>query len=93
MPLTEPALTGDEKADETALETFRIKSKVRQQLKNWTFTIPNISPSAKAFNVTPKFAKLVQILQCFARQGDSFRGIIFGKIVGDSEDSFYGSLL
>ncbi|KAF8332689.1 uncharacterized protein EI90DRAFT_3145368 [Cantharellus anzutake] len=77
LPLAEPEPTGDEAADEAAMEIFRIKSKVRQQLKNWTFTIPNISPSAKAFNVTPKFAKLVQILQCFAHQGDNFRGIIF----------------
>lgn len=75
----EPVPTGDEAADEIASENFRIKSKVRTLLKEWTFTMPNLNPSSKTFNVTPKFAKLIQILQCFEDQGDEFRGLILGK--------------
>jgi hypothetical protein len=71
-------LTGDDAADEAAAEILSIRSKIRTLLKNWTFTMPNLNPSSKSFNVTPKFAKLVQILQCFEYQGDHFRGIVFG---------------
>ncbi|KAF8322084.1 hypothetical protein DL93DRAFT_2051002 [Clavulina sp. PMI_390] len=72
----EPEPTGDDAADEVASENFRIKTKVRSLLKEWTFTMPNLNPSSKSFNVTPKFAKLIQILQCFEQQGDEFRGLV-----------------
>lgn len=40
--------------------------------------MPNLDFSSREFNVTPKFAKLVQILKACEPQGDVFRGIIFG---------------
>lgn len=40
--------------------------------------MPNLNPSSKSFNVTPKFAKLIQILQCFEAQGEEFRGLVLG---------------
>jgi endoribonuclease Dicer len=81
----EPVPTGDEAADEMASENFRLKSKVRTLLKEWTFTMPNLNPSSKSFNVTPKFAKLIQILQCFEAQGEEFRGLILGKFMSFRE--------
>lgn len=51
---------------------------VRDILKNWVFTMPNLDPSSRGFNVTPKFARLVQVLRSFKICGDNLRGIIFG---------------
>lgn len=63
------------------------KKKVKSVLKNWSFTMPNLDPSSRGFNVTPKFAKLVQVLKACESQGESFRGIIFGMyfLTEDSE--------
>ena len=51
----------------------------REILKNWDYTMPNLDPSSRGLNVTPKFLKLVQILQSCRPHEDSFRGIVFGK--------------
>lgn len=75
----EPEPTGDDTADEIASENFRTKMKIRTLLKEWAFTMPNLNFSSKSFNVSPKFAKLIQILQCFEMQGESFRGLVLGE--------------
>jgi endoribonuclease Dicer len=50
----------------------------REIIKNWEYTMPNLDPSSRGLNVTPKFLKLVQILQSCRPHEDSFRGIVFG---------------
>ncbi|KAI0069087.1 ribonuclease III [Artomyces pyxidatus] len=49
----------------------------RDIVRNWDFTMPNLDPSSRGFNVTPKFLKLVQILKACQPYGDSFRAIVF----------------
>ena len=56
----------------------KIRQDVHRTIKNWTFAMPNLDSTSRGFNVSPKIAKLVQILQCFQHEGDSFRGIILG---------------
>jgi endoribonuclease Dicer len=51
----------------------------REMIKNWEYTMPNLDPSSRGLNVTPKFLKLVQVLQSCRPHEDSFRGIIFGE--------------
>jgi len=56
----------------------KARARVRDTVKNWVFTMPNLDPSSRGFNVSPKFAKLVQILKSCKLYGDDFRGIVFG---------------
>ena len=56
----------------------------REIIKNWEYTMPNLDPSSRGLNVTPKFLKLVQILQSCRPHEDSFRGIVFGKCLHSS---------
>jgi endoribonuclease Dicer len=56
----------------------KARTRVRDTVKNWVFTMPNLDASSRGFNVTPKFAKLVQILKSCKLHGDNFRGIVFG---------------
>lgn len=67
----------DLQVDSVAREA-RIRQDVFRTIKNWTFTMPNLDSTSRGFNVSPKVTKLVQILQCFQKEGDGFRGIIFG---------------
>lgn len=53
---------------------------VRDAVKNWGFTMPNLDPGSQGFNVTPKFAKLVHVLKSFNSYEDNFRGIVFGVL-------------
>lgn len=46
---------------------------------NWIFSVPNADRSSKSCNVTPKFAKLIQLLTAAEPWGAKFRGIIFGR--------------
>jgi endoribonuclease Dicer len=64
---------------DSAIREAKIKADVYRVIKNWTFTMPNLDSTSKGFNVTPKVAKLVQILQCFQHESDAFRGVIFGR--------------
>ncbi|KAH9077365.1 hypothetical protein EDB83DRAFT_2349688 [Lactarius deliciosus] len=50
---------------------------IREIIKNWEYTMPNLDPSSRGLNVTPKFLKLVHILQSCRPHEDSFRGIVF----------------
>ena len=69
----------DDTVADSAIREAKIKADIYRVIKNWTFTMPNLDSTSKGFNVTPKVAKLVQILQCFQHEGDAFRGVIFGR--------------
>jgi hypothetical protein len=60
----------------------------REIIKNWEYTMPNLDPSSRGLNITPKFLKLVQILQSCRPHEDSFRGIVFGRRLCSSLKSF-----
>ena len=64
--------------EETQSSILRAKQGIRDTLKNWPFTMPNLDPSSKGFNVTHKFRRLVDILMTCGSDGKGFRGIIFG---------------
>jgi endoribonuclease Dicer len=70
----------DETMNDSNVRIAKIKQDIYKTIKNWTFTLPNLDPSSKGFNVSPKIAKLVKIIQCFRHEGDSFRGILIGKL-------------
>lgn len=67
--------------DDESLSDESVKLKIRNIVRNWPFTMPNLDASSKGFNVCHKFLRLVQVLITFKSYGDSFRGIIFGKII------------
>jgi endoribonuclease Dicer len=58
-----------------------IELTVRDIIKNCVFSMPNLDPSSRGFNVTPKFARLMQILKSCEPYGESFRGIVFGLFI------------
>ena len=64
------------------LPSDRMKVRMRDIIKNWAFTMPNLDPSSKGFNVSHKFLRLVQVLVTFRSYGEGFRGIIFGVYSG-----------
>ncbi|KAJ7095296.1 hypothetical protein B0H15DRAFT_775415 [Mycena belliarum] len=53
------------------------KAEIWDAVQNWAFTMPNLDPNSRGFNVTPKFLRLVQILKSCEHYGEDFRGIIF----------------
>lgn len=55
-----------------------LKARIYKVVKNWTFTMPNLDPSSRGFNVSHKFLRLIQVLNTFKAYGEGFRGIIFG---------------
>ncbi|KAH7922454.1 hypothetical protein BV22DRAFT_656663 [Leucogyrophana mollusca] len=57
--------------------TMTIRNKIRGLVKNWVFAMPNLDITSRGFNVTPKFAQLVQILKSCEAHGEDFRGIVF----------------
>ena len=60
----------------------RMKFQMRDIVKNWAFTMPNLDPSSRGFNVSHKFLRLAQVLITFSSYGEGFRGIIFGVYSG-----------
>ncbi|KAJ7068184.1 hypothetical protein C8F01DRAFT_1050127 [Mycena amicta] len=52
---------------------------IREVIKNFPFTIPNLDPDSRSFNVSPKFLRLVQVLKSCEAQGETFRGVVFVK--------------
>ncbi|KAH7916192.1 hypothetical protein BJ138DRAFT_996390 [Hygrophoropsis aurantiaca] len=54
-----------------------IQRSVQRFIEEWAFAIPNADITSKGFNVTPKFAQLLQILKSCKAYGEDFRGIIF----------------
>ncbi|KAJ6516002.1 hypothetical protein C8R45DRAFT_958371 [Mycena sanguinolenta] len=69
----------EEEDDGPADRLNRTKTKVRETIKNWAFTMPNLDPNSRGFNVTPKFLQLVQILRSCEPYHEDFRGIVFVK--------------
>jgi endoribonuclease Dicer len=65
--------------DEEHAKEYLALFETREIIKNWEYTMPNLDPSSRGLNVTPKFLKLVQILQSCHPHEDSFRGIVFGR--------------
>lgn len=63
----------------TSNDMAKAKANVVSTIKNYIFAMPNIDPSSRGFNVTPKFLKLIQVLKACEPYGESFRGIIFGE--------------
>lgn len=56
----------------------KAKLSICESIKSWPMPVPNFDPSSPEFNVTPKFAKLVQVLKSCRSQDEAFRCIIFG---------------
>jgi endoribonuclease Dicer len=65
--------------DEEHAKEYVALFETREIIKNWEYTMPNLDPSSRGLNVTPKFLKLVQVLQSCRPHEDSFRGIVFGE--------------
>ena len=65
--------------DEDHAKEYVALFETREIIKNWEYTMPNLDPSSRGLNVTPKFLKLVQVLQSCRPYDDSFRGVIFGE--------------
>ncbi len=80
MPLFNDSDDDDDDDENLSEESIRLK--MRNIVRNWAFTMPNLDASSKGFNVSHKFLRLVQVLMTFKSYGDAFRGIIFGKIIG-----------
>jgi len=70
----------DEEPDPSAPQTKErlAKLEVLNAIKHWDFSMPNLDPSSRGFNVTPKFLKLAQVLKSCQPYGDNFRGLIIG---------------
>ncbi|KAJ6539259.1 hypothetical protein B0H19DRAFT_1314532 [Mycena capillaripes] len=74
------SLYSEEEEDDGPLEIVnKIKAKIMDTIKNWSFAMPNLDPNSRGFNVTPKFLRLVQILKSCEPYGEDFRGIVFVK--------------
>ncbi|KAJ7179238.1 hypothetical protein C8R46DRAFT_1073070 [Mycena filopes] len=68
----DPLPYSEDEDDDGPLEILnKAKVKIRDLVKNWTFTMPNLEPNSQGFNVTPKFLRLPY--------GEDFRGIVFVK--------------
>ncbi len=65
--------------DEEHAKEYVALFETREIIKNWEYTMPNLDSSSRGLNVTPKFLKLVQILQSCRPHEESFRGIVFGE--------------
>jgi endoribonuclease Dicer len=74
--------------DEEHAKEYVALFETREIIKNWEYTMPNLDPSSRGLNVTPKFLKLVQVLQSCRPHEDSFRGIIFGEYLSPLELGF-----
>jgi endoribonuclease Dicer len=64
-----------------ATTELKQRIQIRDLLRNWTFTMPNINPSSNGFNVSHKLLRLIQTLEACSEFGEDFRGIIFGMSV------------
>ncbi|KAL4075936.1 hypothetical protein J3A83DRAFT_4088626 [Scleroderma citrinum] len=72
--MKENTLTAEHESDSASAS--EIIAAVHRLVKNWIFSMPNVNPSSRGFNVTPKLARLVQLLKIHESYGDRFRGII-----------------
>jgi endoribonuclease Dicer len=70
----------DDEDEGGSLSTANKQRKIWDVVKNWPFTMPNLDPSSRGFNVTDKFLKLVKVLKSCEPYGEGFRGIVFGML-------------
>ncbi|RXW25276.1 hypothetical protein EST38_g544 [Candolleomyces aberdarensis] len=66
--------------DDDPDSTHGLQIRMRDNVRNWTFTMPNLNPSAPGFNVTHKFLRLVQVLETCKNYGENFRALIFAPV-------------
>lgn len=57
-----------------------LQCNIRELVKDWSFTMPNLDTSSRGFNVTHKFLRLVEALECCKPYGEIFRGIVFSML-------------
>lgn len=62
-----------------SLSEDQVKTRARNIIKNWPFTLPVLDASSKGFNLTPKFIRLLRLLRSCEDYGDGFRCIVFGR--------------
>ncbi|TDL29625.1 ribonuclease III [Rickenella mellea] len=67
----------EENQPDSYIAIAKAKSNILNVIRNSVFSMPNLNPTSKGFNVSPKFAKLVHILKACEPHGDAFRGIVF----------------
>lgn len=61
------------------LEMIKAKVKIRNIVKNWAYSMPNQDPSSRGLNVSPKYLKLIEVLETCKAYGDQFREVVFGR--------------
>lgn len=76
-----PWYADDEDDEDNTASVVNVKFKIKEIVKNWAFTMPNLDSGSRGFNITHKFLRLVHILRSCERYGDAFRGIIFGTLI------------
>lgn len=62
-------------------EDAEIELKVNDLIVNWTFHMPNTNSVSRGFNVSPKLAKLIELLSAYRVTKDSFQGIVYGMFL------------
>ena len=62
-------------------EDDEIQFKVNDRIVNWTFHMPNTNSVSRGFNVSPKLAKLIELLSAYRVTKDSFQGIVYGAFL------------
>ena len=67
--------------EQSGISSDRRRSSIRDIIKNWAFSMPNLHSNSRGFNITPKFLKLVKILKSCEPYDDSFRGVVFGELL------------
>lgn len=73
-----PVYEEDDEHAPNRVAIAKTRLKIRNVVKNSVFAMPNLDPMSRGMNVTPKFIKLVQILNACEVEGPSFRGLVFG---------------
>jgi endoribonuclease Dicer len=75
-----PIFEEDDALADSPAKAEKVRQDVFRTIKDWTFTMPNLDTGSRGFNVSPKLSKLVQTLQAFKSEGDTFRGIVLGEV-------------
>ena len=57
----------------------RVLLQIRDTIRNCTFSMPNLNPSAAGFNVSHKFLRLLQALESCKGYGETLKGVVLGK--------------
>lgn len=57
---------------------WSVRRELADVIHRWTFNVPDVERTSVKFNVSPKFAKLVEVLKERVHDEVAFRGLIFG---------------